>query len=89
MGYVQPAERTAGGAPSDKALSYARDIARNKGIELPEEVTASAGDCRIWLDSQLKKETGESGKKSTKKTTSGAGNGGHRKNGSRKPVRRS
>jgi len=89
MGYVQPAERTAGGAPSDKALSYARDIARNRGIELPEEVTVSADACRIWLDSQLKKEAGESGKKSAKQTTPGAGNGGRRKTGSRKPVRRS
>jgi hypothetical protein len=70
MGYVQPAERTAGGAPSDKALSYARDIARNKGIELPEEVKLSAGACRTWLDAQLKIATGKGSKKSAKKPAS-------------------
>ena len=62
MGYVQPTERTAGGAPSDKALSYARDIARNKGMELPEEVKTSASACRTWLDEQLKITT-EKGRK--------------------------
>jgi hypothetical protein len=59
---MQPTERTVGGAPREKALCYARDIARNKGTELPEEVKTSASACRNWLDEQLKITT-EKGRK--------------------------
>ncbi len=53
MGYARPAERRSDGAPSEKALAFARDIARKKGVELPEEAKTSAVACRVWLDLQL------------------------------------
>jgi len=79
-GYFIPPEKTeTNGSPSEKALKYARDIARKNGVELPKEVEESAQACREWIDKNLGKEGVSSGQNEARQ--SGAKKGGKRGKG--------
>lgn len=63
-GYFVPTPRTeGGGAPSEKQLKYARDIAQKKGVELPKKVEVNAQACREWIDKNLEKKKSAPAKK--------------------------
>lgn len=50
MGYAEPAERGEGGGPSEGQLRYARALAKQHGLVIPESALKNGREISVWIE---------------------------------------